>query len=62
MAVPNKAEHKGEIEMEYAIGVGLAILAGLFLSWAGLDKDRAAYPVILIVIAVLTVYWRESSK
>lgn len=39
--------------MEYAIGVGLALLAGLFLSWAGLDKDRAAYPVILIVIAVL---------
>lgn len=39
--------------MEYAIGVGLALLAGLFLSWAGLDKDRAAYPVIMIVIAVL---------
>lgn len=39
--------------MEYAIGVGLALLAGLFLSWAGLDRDRAAYPVILIVIAVL---------
>ena len=39
--------------MQYAIGVGLALLAGLFLSWVGLDKDRAAYPVILIVIAVL---------
>ncbi len=39
--------------MEYAIGVGLAVLAGLFLSSAGLDRDRAAYPVILIVIAVL---------
>ncbi len=39
--------------MEYAIGVGLAVLAGLFLSLVGMDKDRAAYPVILIVIAVL---------
>lgn len=39
--------------MEFAIGVGLALLAGLFLSWVGMDRDRAAYPVILIVIAVL---------
>ena len=39
--------------MEYVIGVGLALLAGLFLWWVGMDKDRAAYPVILIVIAVL---------
>ena len=39
--------------MEYAIGVGLALLAGLFLLWTGMDRDRAAYPVILIVIAVL---------
>jgi len=39
--------------MAYAIGVSLALLAGLFLSWVGMDKDRAAYPVILIVIAVL---------
>lgn len=39
--------------MHYAIGVGLALLAGVFLWRAGLDKDRAAYPVILIVIAVL---------
>jgi hypothetical protein len=39
--------------MEYAIGVGLALVAGLFLSWVGLEKDRAAYPVILIVIAIL---------
>ncbi len=30
--------------MEYAIGVRLAILADLFLSWAGLDKDRFATP------------------
>lgn len=39
--------------MVYVIGVSLALVAGLFLFWAGLDRDRAAYPVILIVIAVL---------
>ncbi|MES2834939.1 MAG: hypothetical protein V4707_09565 [Pseudomonadota bacterium] len=39
--------------MEYAIGVGLAALVGLFFSCVGLDKDRAAYPVILTVIAVV---------
>ena len=39
--------------MHYAIGVGLALLAGVFLWRAGLERDRAAYPVILIVIAVL---------
>lgn len=39
--------------MEYAIGVGLAALVGLFLSCVGLDEDRAAYPVILTVIAIV---------
>jgi len=39
--------------MQCAIGVGLALLAGVFLWRAGLDRDRATYPVILIVIAVL---------
>ena len=39
--------------MEYAIGVSLALLAGLFVSWVGLDRDRAAYPLMLIVIAIL---------
>ena len=39
--------------MEFTIGVGLALVAGLFLSGVGMDRDRAAYPVILIVIAVL---------
>lgn len=39
--------------MEYAIGVGLAALVGLFLSCVGLDKDRTAYPVILTVIAIV---------
>lgn len=39
--------------MHYVIGVGLALAAGLFIWWSGLEKDRAVYPVILIVIAVL---------
>jgi Protein of unknown function (DUF3703) len=37
--------------MEYSVGVALALGAGLFTSVAGLDRDRALYPVILIVIA-----------
>ncbi|HYD26335.1 hypothetical protein [Brevundimonas sp.] len=39
--------------MHYVIGVGLALAAGLFIWWSGLEKDRAVYPVILIVIAIL---------
>ena len=39
--------------MHYAIGVGLAAAASLFIWWTGLEKDRAVYPVILIVIAIL---------
>ena len=39
--------------MAYAIGAGLALVAGLFIWRVGLDKDRAAYPLILIVIAIL---------
>ena len=39
--------------MEYAIGIGLALLAGLLMSWTGMDRDKAAYAVILVVIASL---------
>ena len=33
------------------VGVVLALLAGLALTWAGMDRDRAVYPVVMIVIA-----------
>ena len=37
--------------MEYVVGAGLALGVGLFTTIAGLDRDRALYPAILIVIA-----------
>jgi hypothetical protein len=37
--------------MEYIVGVALALGAGLFTTVAGLDRDRALYPAILIVVA-----------
>ncbi len=40
-------------QMPYLIGVGLALLAGVFARVVGLDRDRAFYPTVLIVIALL---------
>ena len=37
--------------MEVLIGLVLAIMVGLTLTLAGLDRDRALYPVMMIVIA-----------
>lgn len=37
--------------MEYAIGIILGIAVGVFSTFVGLDRDRALYPAILIVIA-----------
>ena len=37
--------------MEFAIGIVLAVVAGASLTITGMDRDRAVYPVILIVIA-----------
>jgi hypothetical protein len=37
--------------MEYIVGVVLGIFVGLFGSIVGLDRDRALYPAILVVIA-----------
>jgi len=39
------------VAMPYAVGVGLALLIALFLRSARFDRDRAVYPVILIVTA-----------
>lgn len=39
--------------MEYLIGVLVGVGAGTFTSLVGMDKDRALYPAILIVIAFL---------
>lgn len=37
--------------MAFVVGVVLALAVGLFASIVGLDRDRAFYPVVMIVIA-----------
>lgn len=37
--------------MDIIIGVGLGIVIPVFAAWIGLDRDRAFYPTVLIVIA-----------
>ncbi len=39
--------------MEYLIGAGLALLVGLGATYIGFDRDRAFYPTVMCVIAVL---------
>jgi hypothetical protein len=41
--------------MALSIGIGLALAVGAFARWFGLDRDRAFYPTIMIVIAFLYV-------
>ena len=38
--------------MEFLIGAVLALLIGLFATFVGLDRDRAFYPTVMIVIAL----------
>jgi hypothetical protein len=37
--------------MEFVVGAVLALAVGLFASFIGLDRDRAFYPAVTIVIA-----------
>ena len=39
--------------MEYLIGVVLALIASVGATAAGFDRDRALYPVVIVVIAFL---------
>lgn len=39
--------------MALAVGAILAVVAGLFATVTGLDRDRAFYPTVMIVIACL---------
>lgn len=41
--------------MAYVIGIGLAIGVAAFARGVGLDRDRAFYPTVMIVIALLYV-------
>jgi hypothetical protein len=46
--------------MEYLIGVGLALSVSLLARIAGLDRDRAFYPTVMIVIA--SYHYSDSSR
>ena len=37
--------------MAFFVGISLALLIGLSMSFIGLDRDRAFYPTVMIVIA-----------
>lgn len=39
--------------MAFTIGIVGALLAGISCTWLGMDRDRAMYPVVMIVIAFL---------
>lgn len=39
--------------MSYYIGIFLAVAAFLFARFTGLDRDRAFYPTVMIVIALI---------
>jgi hypothetical protein len=39
--------------MEFLVGIGLACVASLGATLVGFDRDRALYPVVIIVIALL---------
>ena len=39
--------------MALAVGISLAVAVGLFATIVGLDRDRAFYPTVMIVIAAL---------
>ena len=41
--------------MAFFIGIALALAVGAFARWVGLDRDRAFYPTVMIVIASLYV-------
>lgn len=41
--------------MAISIGISSALAVGIFAKWFGLDRDRAFYPTVMMVIAFLYV-------
>lgn len=37
--------------MEYLVGAGLALAVSALANWVGFDRDRAFYPILMVVIA-----------
>jgi hypothetical protein len=48
-------ERRGGEAMDFVIGVVLALGVGFGSTWIGFDRDRAMYPVVMIVIAAYYV-------
>lgn len=48
--------------LEYAIGIGLALIIGVVARYAGFERDRAFYPTVLIVIAGFYVLFAVMSQ
>jgi len=42
-----------DLSLPWVVGAGLAVGVSVFARVVGLDRDRAFYPTVLIVIAVL---------
>jgi hypothetical protein len=42
-----------DLALPYLVGLGLALGVSLFARVVGLDRDRAFYPTVLIVVAIL---------
>jgi hypothetical protein len=47
--------------MTIFIGIGLALGVGAFAWWLGLDRDRAFYPTVMMVIALIYVLFAVTS-
>jgi hypothetical protein len=37
--------------MQYLVGLILGLVVAVFAAWVGLDRDRALYPAVLVVVA-----------
>jgi hypothetical protein len=47
--------------LPYVVGIVLSIGVALFARWVGFDRDRAFYPVVLIVVASYYVLFAAMS-
>ena len=47
----NSARVRELLMLPYVVGLVLSIGVALFARWVGLDRDRAFYPAVLIVVA-----------
>jgi hypothetical protein len=48
--------------MAYVVGIVLSLIVASFARWVGLDRDRAFYPTVLMVIASYYVLFAAMSQ